>query len=112
MSAMKIAAGVLVAAVLAAGTFGILGLAQGWASGLEPLGVRDDDGDGVPNGIDPDHTRPLDCGGHAYRAGLNMDANGDGIPNGRDPDFARPLAGKGRMRGLGYRPASCPMFGY
>ncbi|HSA95483.1 MAG TPA: hypothetical protein VLJ16_05500 [Acidobacteriota bacterium] len=76
--------------------------------------ARDADGDGIPNGQDPDWTHPGDGagykarngkgtvatatgaeakGGHAYR--LQRDADGDGIPNGQDPDWVKPGDGTG-----------------
>jgi hypothetical protein len=76
--------------------------------------ARDADGDGIPNGQDPDWTRPLDGsgakaqykkgaaaatpagdakGGYAYQ--LARDDDGDGVPNGQDPDWVRPEDGTG-----------------
>ena len=69
----------------------------------------DVDGDGIPNGRDPDYT------GTKARNGGNskgfVDANGDGIndnaldddkdgiPNGKDPDYVKPQDGNGQKRG-------------
>ena len=72
----------------------------------------DDDGDGIPNGMDPDFTgSKMHHGNHGQHGfvdadgdGINdnaMDADGDGIPNGQDPDFVRPQDGNGRMNGKG-----------
>ena len=71
--------------------------------------IIDVDGDGIPNGQDPDFTRLgagrargfIDTDGD----GLNdrfQDFDGDGIPNGKDPDYVRPQDGTGRksMRGV------------
>jgi hypothetical protein len=76
--------------------------------------AKDHDGDGIPNGQDPDWTRPLDGSGYKeqYKKGvpeealaadakagnayqLARDDDGDGIPNGQDPDWVRPLDGSG-----------------
>jgi hypothetical protein len=32
--------------------------------------LRDDDGDGIPNGLDDDWTRPLDCNGYQMKHGF------------------------------------------
>lgn len=71
----------------------------------------DADGDGIPNGMDPDYTGPKMHNGNGSRGfvdadgdGINdnaMDDDGDGIPNGQDPDFVRPQDGSGRMNGQG-----------
>lgn len=65
--------------------------------------ARDHDGDGIPNGQDPDYVR---IGAGAARGfidtdgdGINdrlQDFDGDGIPNGKDPDYVRPRDGSGR----------------
>ena len=71
--------------------------------------AQDSDGDGIPNGQDPDYE------GVKARKGLNakgfidedgdgindnaMDADGDGIPNGQDEDFVRPANGSGAQQG-------------
>lgn len=81
----------------------------------------DSDGDGIPNGQDPDWTKPAD--GTGMQAGKNnrfggkqngtgfidedgdgicdnfQDADGDGIPNGEDPDWVRPQDGTGKQLG-------------
>jgi hypothetical protein len=78
--------------------------------------ARDADGDGIPNGQDPDWVKPQDGtgylggngkgggggapsaeakGGYAYQ--LTRDADGDGIPNGQDPDWVKPQDGTGNM---------------
>ncbi len=71
----------------------------------------DADGDGIPNGMDPDYTgAKMRNGNHGHGFvdadgdGINdnaMDADGDGIPNGQDPDFVRPQDGSGHMNGKG-----------
>lgn len=76
--------------------------------------AKDADGDGIPNGQDPDWVKPADGtgyqeqyrkgaggaamadgakGGYAYQ--LSRDADGDGIPNGQDPDWVKPADGTG-----------------
>ena len=76
--------------------------------------ARDADGDGIPNGQDPDWTKPADGtgyktrngqgtaataagaeakGGYAYQ--LQRDDDGDGVPNGQDPDWVKPQDGTG-----------------
>jgi hypothetical protein len=70
--------------------------------------AKDADGDGIPNGQDPDWTRPLDGSGYMERNGqgaagtkagyayqLVRDDDGDGIPNGQDPDWVKPADGTG-----------------
>ncbi len=69
----------------------------------------DADGDGIPNGMDPDYTGAKMHNGNGSRGfvdadgdGINdnaLDDDGDGIPNGQDPDFVRPQDGSGRMNG-------------
>ncbi len=71
----------------------------------------DDDGDGIPNGLDPDYTGPKMRKGHGSRGfvdlngdGINdnaLDSDGDGIPNGQDPDYVRPMDGTGAQRAFG-----------
>ena len=73
--------------------------------------ARDDDGDGIPNGLDPDYTGSKLRKGKGSRGfvdadgdGINdnlQDADGDGIPNGQDPDYVRPQDGTGRANGKG-----------
>ncbi len=67
----------------------------------------DADGDGIPNGMDPDYTGAKARKGNHSKGfvdadgdGINdnaLDDDGDGIPNGQDPDFVRPQDGSGRM---------------
>jgi hypothetical protein len=69
--------------------------------------LKDEDGDGIPNGQDPDFDGAKIRSGNANAGfvdldgdGLNdnaMDDDGDGIPNGQDPDFVRPEDGTGNM---------------
>ncbi len=68
----------------------------------------DADGDGIPNGQDPDYVRNGSGRGQGFvdidGDGINdnvQDFDGDGIPNGKDPDYVRPQDGSGRkmMRG-------------
>ena len=67
----------------------------------------DDDGDGIPNGMDADYTggkNRKDGRGFVDEDGdgLNdnaQDFDGDGIPNGQDPDYVRPQDGTGQRRG-------------
>jgi len=76
----------------------------------------DADGDGIPNGQDPDYV-PLNpdqgkrWGGFIDEDGDGIndrfqDADGDGIPNCQDPDWDKPLDGTGnkfgQMGGKGY----------
>ncbi len=71
----------------------------------------DADGDGIPNGMDPDYTGAKMHNGNgrggfvdADGDGINdnaMDADGDGIPNGMDPDYVRPQDGSGQKNGQG-----------
>jgi len=71
----------------------------------------DADGDGIPNGMDPDYTGAKMRKGNSHAGfvdlngdGINdnaMDADGDGIPNGQDPDFVRPQDGSGHQMGKG-----------
>jgi len=72
----------------------------------------DADGDGIPNGQDPDYVRNANSRGHGFidldGNGINdyaQDADGDGIPNGQDPDFVRPQDGTGSMfmKRLGFK---------
>lgn len=62
----------------------------------------DADGDGIPNGADPDYQGPRKGAGPRFvdadGDGVNdlaQDADGDGIPNGKDSDYVRP-AGQGK----------------
>ncbi len=71
----------------------------------------DADGDGIPNGMDPDYTGAKMHKGNSRAGfvdlngdGINdnaLDSDGDGIPNGQDPDFVRPQDGSGRQMGKG-----------
>ena len=73
----------------------------------------DHDGDGIPNGQDPDWVRQNTGKGRGAGGfvdengdGLNdwaQDFDGDGIPNGQDPDYVRPEDGTGRKLGHGMR---------
>ncbi len=68
----------------------------------------DHDGDGIPNGLDPDY-KPLNPDrGKRFGFvdedgdGINdriQDADGDGIPNCQDPDWVRPQDGTGNKFG-------------
>lgn len=65
----------------------------------------DADGDGIPNGQDPDYVAGSQNGQREDKGfkdengdGINdlaPDADGDGIPNGQDPDYVRPQDGTG-----------------
>jgi len=70
--------------------------------------AKDADGDGIPNGQDPDWVKPADGTGYMQRNGqgaagenggyayqLTRDDDGDGIPNGQDPDWVKPADGTG-----------------
>lgn len=69
--------------------------------------MSDEDGDGIPNGQDPDFDGAKIRAGNANGGfvdtdgdGINdkaMDDDGDGIPNGQDPDYTRPEDGTGNM---------------
>ena len=69
--------------------------------------MSDEDGDGIPNGQDPDFDGAKIRSGNANGGfvdadgdGINdkaMDDDGDGIPNGQDPDYTRPEDGSGNM---------------
>ena len=71
----------------------------------------DADGDGIPNGQDPDYER-TGRGGRGMKGfvdengdGINdnaPDADGDGIPNGQDPDFEKQNMGKRFGMGFGH----------
>ncbi len=71
----------------------------------------DADGDGIPNGLDPDYTGAKVRAGNGARGfidldgdGINdnaLDSDGDGIPNGQDPDYVRPMDGSGARRAFG-----------
>ena len=76
----------------------------------------DHDGDGIPNGQDPDYVRTGSGRGHGFidvdGDGINdyaQDADGDGIPNGRDEDYIRPQDGSGSKRAYGFRRAGSGM---
>ena len=66
----------------------------------------DHDGDGIPNGQDPDYDGAKLRAGKGNKGfidsngdGINDNAedwDGDGIPNGQDPDFERPMDGSGK----------------
>jgi len=81
----------------------------------------DHDGDGIPNGQDPDYVKPEDGSGSMRgRAAKNargnfggfvdedgdgicdrfQDADGDGVPNGQDPDWVKPQDGTGNRFGM------------
>jgi len=72
----------------------------------------DADGDGIPNGQDPDYVRPgsgrgatrgfVDTDGDGFNDNA-PDADGDGIPNGQDPDYKRPADGSGQKYLYGHR---------
>lgn len=67
----------------------------------------DADGDGIPNGLDPDYLPPQDCDGDGNGNGNFVDedgdgfndnapdADGDGIPNGQDADYVPAHDGSG-----------------
>lgn len=65
--------------------------------------AKDLDGDGIPNGKDPDYQRIgagkgrgfIDTDGDGINDRL-QDFDGDGIPNGKDRDYVRPRDGSGR----------------
>ena len=88
-------------------------------------GVNDNapnhDGDGIPNGQDPDYVRTGTGRGQGFididGDGINdnvQDFDGDGIPNGKDSDYTKPLDGSGRkmMRGSGTRGTASGMSGF
>lgn len=70
----------------------------------------DADGDGIPNGQDPDYTAAgannakkaakgfVDANGDGINDNA-ADDDGDGVPNGQDPDYVRPQAGKAQTAG-------------
>ena len=70
---------------------------------------RDADGDGIPNGMDPDYEGAMARHGWNSKGfidedgdGINdnaMDSDGDGIPNGQDADYTRPADGTGMQQG-------------
>lgn len=78
-------------------------------------GVNDNapdvDGDGVPNGQDPDYTGAKNRAGNGKGGfidengdGINdnaEDRDGDGIPNGQDTDFIQPKDGTGEKHQFG-----------
>lgn len=70
----------------------------------------DADGDGIPNGQDPDYVPQGSASGQFHGRGYvdadgdgfndnAPDIDGDGIPNGQDPDYVRPGDGTGRQLG-------------
>ncbi len=75
----------------------------------------DADGDGIPNGQDPDYVK-IGVGkgkGAAKDSGFKdengdgindnaADADGDGVPNGQDPDYVRPGIGPGQKDKTGF----------
>ena len=70
----------------------------------------DDDGDGIPNGQNPDYVRTGTGKGKGLTFvdengdGINdnaPDLDGDGIPNGQDPDYVKPQDGTGARKGMG-----------
>jgi hypothetical protein len=72
----------------------------------------DHDGDGIPNGQDPDYVRPGNAKGNSRGLGFvdedgdgindnAPDADGDGIPNGQDEDWVKPEDGSGPALGRG-----------
>lgn len=72
--------------------------------------AMDDDGDGIPNGQDPDYVpvEGVTHNGHGFLDadgdGVNdyaQDADGDGIPNGQDPDWVAPADGSGQQAANG-----------
>jgi hypothetical protein len=73
----------------------------------------DHDGDGIPNGQDPDYDGAKQRLGNGKGGfvdvngdGINDNANdwdNDGIPNGKDPDFVRPQDGSGQQYKYGNR---------
>jgi hypothetical protein len=87
----------------------------------------DADGDGIPNGQDPDYVKPADGSGagvgqgsargkgrgakfHGFvdenGDGINdnlRDADGDGVANCQDSDWVRPMDGSGAKAGQGAR---------
>ena len=81
--------------------------------------AADFDGDGIPNGQDPDFVRQGNGRGNGLRGyvdqdgdGINdwaQDHDGDGIMNGQDPDYVKPKDGSGRKLGLGNRGISNKM---
>jgi hypothetical protein len=71
----------------------------------------DHDGDGIPNGQDPDYDGAKMRAGKGKKGfvdengnGINdnvEDWDGDGVANGKDPDFERPQDGTGRQNQYG-----------
>lgn len=69
----------------------------------------DTDGDGIPNGKDPDYTGAKARKGNNSKGfvdangdGINdnaLDDDGDGIPNGKDSDYVKPNDGTGKKLG-------------
>ncbi|UBM63498.1 hypothetical protein LA303_05895 [Candidatus Sulfidibacterium hydrothermale] len=82
----------------------------------------DDDGDGIPNGQDPDYVRSttskamqngkgfIDADGDGINDNA-LDADGDGIPNGQDPDYVKPMDGTGAQHGKGLNANSAGALG-
>ena len=73
--------------------------------------AKDDDGDGIPNGQDPDYVKTGAGKGKGLAFvdengdGINDNApddDGDGIPNGQDPDYVKPQDGTGAVAGKGF----------
>ncbi len=60
-------------------------------------GLRDHDNDGIPNGQDPDWTKPQDGTGNAFKKG-NGNPNGNGNGN-RNPNSGNPFGNKNEFRG-------------
>ena len=72
----------------------------------------DQDGEGIPNGADPDYDGPKERKGNARGFvdedgdGLNdnaRDHDGDGIPNGQDEDYTPPKDGSGAGHGYSHK---------
>jgi hypothetical protein len=71
----------------------------------------DHDGDGIPNGQDPDYDGAKARKGNGAKGfvdengdGINdnaYDSDGDGIPNGQDEDYVKPEDGTGRKNQYG-----------
>jgi hypothetical protein len=51
--------------------------------------LRDADGDGIPNGLDDDWTRPLDGTGHQLKYGFGLLLSGFGWGNAEDGNMYR-----------------------
>jgi len=50
---------------------------------MEQYGPRDDDGDGIPNGQDPDYVKPKDGTGNGRKTGVGTGACDGTGPKGR-----------------------------